>query len=79
MNFHSFVIVLMAGIMVIGGGILIAMLVLESPRWTRRSWLGYASTSIRRLRRAGPSDLPWSRKKAHRRMVASPGKPPAAP
>ena len=28
-NFHSFVIVLMAGIMVNGGGILIAMVVLE--------------------------------------------------
>jgi hypothetical protein len=79
MNFHSFVFVLMAGIMVIGGGILIAMLVLESPRWwALRSWLGYASTSIRRLRRAGPSD-PGHDKKAHRRMVASPAKPPAAP
>jgi hypothetical protein len=77
MNFHNFVIVLMAGIMVIGGGILIAMLVLENPR-ALRSWLGYASTSIRRLRRAGPSD-PGHDKKAHRRMVASPGKPPAAP
>jgi len=78
MNFHNFVIVLMAGIMVIGGGILIAMLVLENPRWALRSWLGYASTSIRRLRRAGPSD-PGHDKKTHRRMVASPGKPPAAP
>jgi hypothetical protein len=78
MNFHSFVIVLMIGIMLIGGGILIAMLMLESPRWALRSWLGYASTSIRRLRRAGPSDAGQD-KKAHRRMVASPGKPPAAP
>ena len=30
-TFDSFVIFLMAGIMVIGGGILIAMLALESP------------------------------------------------
>jgi hypothetical protein len=77
MNFHSFVIILMAGIMVIGGGILVAMVVLESPRLALRSWLGYAVTPIRRLRRASPSD-PHD-KKAHRRMVASPGKPPVAP
>jgi hypothetical protein len=51
MNFHSFAIVLMVGIMLIGGGILIAMLVLESPWQDLRSWLGYASASIRRLRR----------------------------
>jgi hypothetical protein len=78
MNFHSFVIVLMAGIIVIGGGILIAMLVLESPRWNLRSWLRYASTSIRRVRTARRSD-PGHDKKARRRIVASPGKPPAAP
>jgi hypothetical protein len=78
MNFHSLVIILMAGIMVIGGGILIAMLVLESPRWTLRSWLGYASTSMRRLRAAGPSE-PGHDKKARRRLVASPGKPPTVP
>jgi hypothetical protein len=78
MNFQSFVIVLMAGIMVIGGGSLIAMLVLESPRGALSSWLGYASTSIRRLRMAAPSD-PGQDKKARRRMVASPGKPPAVP
>jgi hypothetical protein len=78
MNFHSFVIVLMAGIMVIGGGILVTMVVLESPRLALRSWLGYAATPIRRLRRASPSD-PGHDKKAHRRMVASPGKPPVAP
>jgi hypothetical protein len=55
MNFHSFAIVLMAGIMLIGGGILIAMLVLESPWRDLRSWLGYAST-IRRLRRRLPQN-----------------------
>ena len=60
-TFDSFVIVLMAGIMVIGGGILIAMLALESPWWNLGSRLGYVSTSVRRLRRRLRQT--WSRKK----------------
>lgn len=62
MNFHSFVIVLMAGIMVIGGGILVAMVVLESPRLALRSWLGDAATPIRRLRRASRQTLVTTKK-----------------
>ena len=61
MHFDSFVIVLMAGIMVIGGGILIAMLALESPWWNLGSPLGYVSTSVRRLRRRLRQT--WSREK----------------
>ena len=61
MHFDSFVIVLMAGIMVIGGGILIAMLALESPWWNLGSRLGYVSTSVRRLRRRLRQT--WSREK----------------
>ena len=61
-TFDSFVIVLMAGIMVIGGGILIAMLALESPWWKNLgSRLGYVSTSVRRLRRRLRQT--WSREK----------------
>ena len=61
MHFDSFVIVLMAGIMVIGGGILIAMLALESPWWNLDSRFGYVSTSVRRLRTRLRQT--WSRKK----------------
>ena len=61
MHFDSFVIVLMAGIMVIGGGILIAMLALESRWWNLGSRLGYVSTSVRRLRRRLRQT--WSREK----------------
>ena len=61
MHFDGFVIVLMAGIMVIGGGILIAMLALESPWWNIGSRLAYVSTTVRRLRRR--LRRTWSREK----------------
>ena len=61
MHFDGFVIVLMAGIMVIGGGILIAMLALESPWWNLGSRLAYVSTTVRRLRRQ--LRRTWSREK----------------
>ena len=61
MHFDGFVIVLMAGIMVIGGGILIAMLALESPWWNLGSRLAYVSTTVRRLRRR--LRRTWSREK----------------
>jgi hypothetical protein len=66
-NFHSFVIALMAGIMVIGRH-------LDRDAGAGKSEVGpallarLASTSIRRLRRVGPSDP--GHDKAHRRMVA---------
>ena len=61
MHFDSFVTVLMVGVMVIGGGILIAMLALESPWRNLSSRLGYVSTSVRRLRRRLRQT--WSREK----------------
>ena len=61
MNFQSLVIVLMAGITVIGGSILIAMLVLESP-WGLRGWFRSRPTPFRRLR--GRPRQNWPREKA---------------
>ena len=61
MHFDGFVIVLMASIMVIGGGILIAMLALESPWWNLGARLAYVSTTVRRLRRR--LRRTWSREK----------------
>jgi hypothetical protein len=50
MDPQSFIIGLMAGITLFGGGILIAMIVLERPRYGPRCWLGFVSSLSRRLR-----------------------------
>jgi hypothetical protein len=61
MNFPSFVVVLMTGIMLVGGGVLVAMLLLESRSRDLRGWISSASTSNRGLRgRLRPT---WLREK----------------
>ena len=70
MHFDGFVIVLMASIMVIGGGILIAMLALESPWWNlgaRRS----PTSPPPSVDCAGGSVGPGHEKKSERRKTTS--------
>jgi len=52
MDPQSFIVGLMASICVFGGSILVAMIVLERPRYGPRCWPGLVFSSRLRLRRA---------------------------
>ena len=72
MHFDSFVIVLMAGIMVIGGGILIAMLALESPWWNLELPVRLRLHLRPSIAHAAPSDLVTKKNQSGGRRPAVP-------
>lgn len=66
MHPQSFIVGLMAGIILFGGGILIAMILLERPRYGTRCWPRLISGSSHRLR-------VWLQRMASRQKVPRDG------